>query len=44
MMHWGPQNTLVLSSALLWMRLLIVALIAFAMMAMAARISQRQDF
>lgn len=44
MMHWGPQNTLVLSSPLPWMRLLIIALIAFAMIAMAARISQQQDF
>jgi ABC-2 type transport system permease protein len=44
MMHWGPQNTLVLSSPLPWMRLLIFELFAFAMIAMAARISQQQDF
>jgi ABC-2 type transport system permease protein len=44
MMHWGPQNTLVLSSRLPWMRLLIIVMIAFAMIAMAASISQKQDF
>jgi ABC-2 type transport system permease protein len=44
MMHRGPQNTLVLRSRLPWMRLLIIVMIAFAMIAMAASISQKQDF
>lgn len=44
MMRWGPGNTLVLSSPLPWMRLLTIALIAFAMLGMATRITQRQDF
>jgi ABC-2 type transport system permease protein len=44
MMHWGLQNTLVLSGPLPWARLLTIALTSIALLAIAAKVAQRQDF
>ena len=44
MMHWGLQDTLVLSSPLPWARLLTISLISIALLAIAAHVTQRQDF
>jgi len=44
MMHWGPQNTLVLSSPLPWARLLTIALVGAVIMSMAVGITERRDF
>lgn len=43
-MHWDPQHVQMLSDALPWARLLIVMLIAFALFALAAGITQKQDY
>jgi len=44
MMRWGPRDTLVLSSPLPWTRLLTMVLISIALLAIAAHVSERQDF
>ncbi len=43
-MHWDPQQNLLLADPLPWVRLLIIMLIAFGMLALAARIVEKQDF
>ena len=43
-MHWNPQQNLLLNAPLPWARLLAILLIAFGMLALAARITQKQDF
>jgi hypothetical protein len=43
-MHWDPQYNLLLSAPLPWARLLAILSIALGMLALAARITQKQDF
>jgi len=43
-MHWDPRHNLLLSPSLPWARLMMIVLIAFGMLALAARITQKQDF
>ena len=43
-MHWDTQQNLLLADPLPWVRLLIIMLIASGMLALAARIVQKQDF
>ncbi len=43
-MHWNSQHNLLLTDPLPWARLLTIMVIALGMLALAARITQRQDF
>jgi hypothetical protein len=43
-MHWDSQHKLLMSDPLPWARLLIIILIALCMLALAARITNTQDF
>ena len=43
-MRWNPQRTFLISGPLPWARLLVIMLIAFAMLVLAARITEKQDF
>jgi hypothetical protein len=41
---WDPQHGIPLSASLPWERLLIIMVIALGMLALAARMTQKQDF
>lgn len=43
-MHWNPQHNLLLTGPFPWARLLTIMAVALAMLALAARITQKQDF
>jgi hypothetical protein len=43
-MHWDSQHKLLMTGPLPWARLLIIILIALSMLALAARITNKQDF
>ncbi|HEX4808531.1 MAG TPA: hypothetical protein VH325_06360 [Bryobacteraceae bacterium] len=43
-MHWNPEHNLLLAGPLPWPRLLTIMAIALCMLALAARITQKQDY
>src|SRR5262249_39681944 len=43
-MHWDAQRHLLVSGPLPWVRLLVLMLIAFSLLALAIRVTQRKDF
>jgi ABC-type transport system involved in multi-copper enzyme maturation permease subunit len=43
-MHWDSRHLNLVSDALPWARLLVIMLIAFGLLALAARITQKQDY
>jgi ABC-type transport system involved in multi-copper enzyme maturation permease subunit len=43
-MHWDAQRDLLLSGPLPWLRLLTITLVTISLLAIAAQVTQRQDF